>query len=611
VATKTRKSNPFALPERSAAAGVEQEYDRDEFRQWVHDLPIGNVGQTARKLYDALERLGRLDMSPLERFEALEFVRTPLSHVLESLASHYILDPLPLPKRERSIARLRQELLLKAVIAHKVVVDQFDDESFTGHLLHKRARTEAVHRVLFYLGSILLHTYQLYQSAPRHIWGEIHTIYRYAVENELQGKEVLSEDGDGDESLSAEDLYKQILLLALAGPYRLLKGEVVKLYSVLKGWAPMAEIVPLRQPMTADASFLVIADADHPPVRTAADLLESIDEGWVLVTDKLERYLESEFGNTQGGKEPAGVMRPQIAQGKVSGELVAKLMLAWGMGSSRSAERLESPGQVVVACGLEVLYGLMGGEAQPDFEQRRLGFEVRSETVEDAFGKRRHVGHDDHLVFADEELSELMDADLRIEPAARMVDPEKICTKRCEIFDRSVNGYHLVYSGVGDSRARVGELVGISVGSGENLKADWQLGVIRWMRTKRSKLLEFGVELLQGDVQPVAITRKRGVEDITDYWCGFLQHLSDGKSILLMPSFYANGEDQIAFTLEGEGRQVNLSYALERTDSFAQYLFDIKTAAEKGPAHNGRPEETPEAGQSSDILDFDSIFEDS
>jgi hypothetical protein len=337
-------------------------------------------------------------------------------------------------------------------------------------------------------------------------------------------------------------------------------------------------------------------------------MLESLNEGWVLVTDGLERYLELGFGSAQEGEEPAGTMRPKTAQGKISRELVIKLMLAWGMGSSRSVERLESTGQVVMTCGLDVLYGLMGGEAQPDFEQRRLGFEVRSETFEDAFGKRRHVDHDEHLVFADEDLTELAEKELQIEPAA-MPDPKEICTKVCEIFDQSATGYHLVFSGVGDSRARVGELVGISDGSQEKAKK-WQLGVIRWMRTKRSKWLEFGVELLQGDVQPVAITRNRGVGDLTDYWCGFLQHMKDGKTILLMPPFYANSEDQISLAIEGESHQVNLSYALECTDSFAQYLFDHKKETEKNGACDERWVETPEEDQLLGDVDFESIMTD-
>lgn len=610
MATETKKRNPFDLPERYAASSLEEEYDRDEFKQWVDNLPIGNVGQTARKLYDAITKLGRLDISPLERFEALEFIRTPLSHVLESLASHYVLDPLPLPKREGRIAKLRHELLIRTVVAYKVVVDQFNDESFTGHLLHKRAHTEAIHRVLFYLGSILLHSYQLYQRAPSYIWGEIHHIYRYAVENELHGKEVLSEDAEADETLSAEDLYKQILLLALAGPYRLLKGEVVKLYSALKRWASVVEIAPLRKSVDAGSCFAVDANADQPPVRANADALKSLSEGWLLITDELERHLEMEIGEIQEGEEPRGAMRPKMAQGKISGELVAKLMLAWGMGSSRSVERSESPGQVVMACGLEVLYGLMGGEIRPDFEQRRLGFEVRSEITEDAFGKRKRLEQDEFLVAADEDLTELVEAELEIEPAV-MADPKQICTRVCEIFDRSANGYHLAFSGIGDSRARVGELVGISESSGEKTGKKWHLAVIRWMRMKKSKWLEFGVELLQGDVEPVAITRKRGVGGITDYWCGFLQHMSDDKTILLMPPFYANNKDKISLAREGRRYEVNLSYALERTDSFAQYLFEYRKDSGRGGAGDevGSDALIEEEGPLQDAEDFESIWE--
>jgi hypothetical protein len=123
--------------------------------------------------------------------------------------------------------------------------------------------------------------------------------------------------------------------------------------------------------------------------------------------------------------------------------------------------------------------------------------------------------------------------------------------------------------------------------------------------------MEFGVELLQGDVQPVAITRNRGLGDITDYWCGFLQHFSDGRSILLMPPFYANSEDRIAFAVDGETQQIDLSYALERTDSFAQYLFDIKRKADNDRSAGKHWSETleEEEGLLQEGMNFESLFD--
>ncbi len=609
MASEKRKRNPFSIPQRRASLTLEEEYDRKEFKLWVDDLPIGNIGQTARKIFDALTRLSHVDISPLERQEALEFLQVPLQHVLESLAGHYILDPLPLPKKDYQVARLRLELLARTVVAYKVVVDQFNDESFTGHMLHRRVHAEAVYQVLSYLGHILLHCYQLYQNVPHHVWEEVHQIYRYALENELHGKEVYAKDRDGDEKQSTEDLYKQLLLLALAGPYRLLKGEVPKLYSALQRWAPNVRIAPLHEPISDRAGFAVDINADQPPVRANADALESISEGWLLITEKLGQLLGEELERMQSDTQLPGVTRPKMAQGEITGELISKLMLAWGVGASRSVERSDSLGQVVMICGLDALYGAMGGEVQPDFEQRRLGFEVTSSAVEDVFGARKFLERDEFVIAADEGLSELMDTKLEIEPAPKP-GGGNLCTKVCEVFDQSVNGYHLIFSGAGDSRARVGELVGIGKGPGAAKGESWQLGVIRWMRTKKSKWLEFGVELLQGDVEPVAITRERGTGDITDYWCGFLQHLEDKKTILLMPPFFANDQDRISLIRDGRKHSISLNCALDRTDSFAQYLYDIKT--ETGKPAPGAGVKSASFAEEADRLiadmDFDSLW---
>ncbi len=609
MASENQKRNPFRIPQRRASLTLEEEYDRKEFKLWVEELPIGNIGQTARKIFDALTRLSHVDISPLERQEALEFLQAPLDHVLESLAGYYILDPLPLPKKDRQIARLRLELLARSVVAYKVVVDQFNDESFTGHMLHRRAHADAVYQVLSCLGLILLHCYQLYQSVPRHVWAEIHQTYRYARENELHGKEVFAKDRDGQDKQSTEDLYKQLLLLALAGPYRLLKGEVPKLYSALQRWAPITEIASLHQSVSDKSSFVVDINADQPPVRANADILGSINEGWMLITDKLELLLGKELERIQGDTQRPGVTRPKMAQGEITGELISKLMLAWGVGTSRGAERSDSLGNVVMICGLDALYGVMGGEVQPDFEQRRLGFEVSSSEVEDVFGRRKFLERDEFVISADNGLSELMDGKLEVEPAPKP-DGGNLCTKVCEIFDQSVNGYHLVFSGAGDSRARVGELVGIREGPDAAKEGNWQLGVIRWMRTKKSKWLEFGVELLQGDVEPVAITRERGTGDITDYWCGFLQRLDDETTILLMPPFFANDQDRIFLIRDGRKHTINLNCALDRTDSFAQYLYDVSTETGK-PAVGAKVKSASFAEETDRLMaemDFESLW---
>ncbi len=613
MTTHNQQANPFALPPRSAGSVSNgADYDRKEFKQWVEDLPIGHVGQTSRDLHKILDRLGKVNISPIERFEALEMLQPPLRFVLDSLTNHYLLDPLPLPKRERLIARLRQELMVKCVVAYKVVLEQFHDESFTGYLLHKHARAEALRRVLFYLGQLLLHSYQLYQEVPPYIWREIHGIYHYAVENELYQRDPLRENGTTEpDALSAEGLYKQILLLALAGPYQLMKGDVQKVYSALKKWIKAVDLIPLKgQPVTA-TGFVVDALSDQPPSPYGSQSRKQISNGWLLGTERLPKVLETALQNASEDSQ-IGAARPLQAAGNLSADLVAKLALVWGVGLTRRGKRSGISGKILMTCGIEAMYDSLGGELQPNMTEQRLGFKVTSDEEPEDVWAERHLAQDEYVIDAGPDLNlKVAEPDPESQTAAEMAteEPEttKVCTKICSIVDHSSSGYHLTFSGGGDNRVRVGELVGLRAAATDDPgSGGWRLGVIRWLQAQKAARLSFGVELFEGEIKPIAIRRERAGSSVIDYWCGFQEHCEDGRSTLILPAFYAADGDRLYLTHNGDAQTIRLQQALQRTDSFVQFWYEEISAAPGDKAGVATSVEPP--GQGIDG-EFESIWQ--
>lgn len=615
MTTHNQPANPFALPPRSAGSSSDgAEYDRKEFKQWVENLPIGHVGQTSRDLHKILDSLGYVNITPIERFEALEMLQPPLRFALDSLTSHYLLDPLPLPKREHLIARLRQELMIKCVVAYKVVLEQFHDESFTGYLLHKHARAEALRRVLFYLGQLLLHSYQLYQEVPPYIWREIHGIYHYAVENELYQRDPLRENGTKElDALSAEGLYKQILLLALAGPYQLMKGDVIKVYSALKKWASSADLLPLKGQPETTAGFVVDVLSDQPPSPHGAQSRKQVSNGWFLGTERLRKVLETALRDAAGDPQ-AGAARPLQAAGNLSVDLVAKLALVWGLGLSRQDKRSGVSGKILMTCGIEAMYDVLGGERQPNMTEQRLGFKVTSDEERPESRTAKQLARDEYVIDAGPELNLKVaeprpesDSQPAGEKAAEEAGAAKVCTKICTIVDHSSNGYHLTFSGGGDSRVRVGELVGLRPAATESTGSGaWQLGVIRWLHTQKTARLSFGVELFGGEIRPIAIRRERGGSGVVDYWCGFQELCEDGRSTLILPAFYAADGDRLFLTHNGDAQAIRLQQPLQRSDSFVQFWYEVVSDKTAGKAQVSAAGQAP--GQGIDT-EFESIWQ--
>ena len=586
-----QSTNPFLLEEREPLPAGDRRFDPKTFKSWVEDLPKGNLGQTSRELYNVLRKLNRAEIPVSDRMRNLNQLQDSLMFVLDELAGSYIKEPLPLSESNQNRSKLANALYVLVIQAYKIVLDQYHKQSQASQMLHRSSRIEALHHLLYFLGKDLLHAYQLYQSPPEYIWKEIHSIYKYAVDHNLHKKPVDNEDPRLVAQSTATDLYLQILLLSLAGPYRLMQGEATSVYMALNHWVANCELLDINTKIKGKEYFYSIDIlADAPTRYHGATNGDKIKKGWLLSTAGLAKQLAVELEAMQGSKSEHASMRPKQDMDVVSMDLLARLMLTWGVGVRRSDKRNVSSGEASIILGLDTLYNHLKGEPIKDYVP---GHSTQTATprqdphmnhVNLVDGEKKRLETDEFIIDGGPDLSKYgkdsnEEASGEQLSTARklIIDDTPDITEGsillCAIYNQSAYGYHLYLSDTKVKKVRVGELVGIQKDPVNTVNEALSLGVVRWMMTEQKGILNFGVELLGSDAVPVILQRIRK-EKICENLKAFFLTSRRVEITLLTPPFFAEADDQLYLYQAGKKRPVLLNQSLERTPSFTQFIFE-------------------------------------
>ena len=580
--TKSTRANPFILPKKSAFDSNNDEYDGERLKQSISDLPIGNVSETTRTLHRELKRLNKIDMSPIERYEAIQLMLPALVLMLEKMRGHLVTKAIPLSVENKLIAKLHLELLVGIVVAYKMVMAQLHDESFTGHLLHKHTRSEALRRALFFLGEILLYEYSAYSTSPKYVWQEIHGIHHYAVINDLRLKE---KDIDSDRivgNLTVDEIYKRILLLGLADSGELLRGEIKRISDVMTDWLSAVSLLPIDHNFSSFPVFALDATRDAPPYVAVEADVQKIKIGWVLSVEKLDLILEEKIDELK--EKSKGKLRPVDL---IPATLYSKLRKRWTPELIVREERSEAHGTINMTCGMESLHWVFGGWriqriAENDSADKA---DFDEETMYDK--PALNVEQDEFLINVDAELYAAIAAETgQVEEQkasssdgqdeldddfnnALVEDEPKQEEYSC--VNQSRRGYCLAWSGEDEYKAHVGELVGISSSDVNNSESSWSLGVIRWIRAQSNGLVGFGVEIFDGDIQAIQLDYHHSDDSVGDTVIGFLQKRNGSvETLITKPFFYGDGDKLLLTSANGQVPVVP-GKIVECTDAFMRF----------------------------------------
>lgn len=585
----------LSVPQRSTPQNGAFDSRTHSVKVWIGTLPMANIGETTRLLFGTLNNLNCQDIPPQQRFRALEQLRRPVRFVTENMQRHFVGQCFPLGGRNLKIAHLAREITHSLATGYKVLVM---DQIASTRRQNRKLLVMSIHRSIRLLSNVLLKAYQVYELHPDSVWFEIHALFRYAEENSLLDVAV-ADDTDSERNTSTiADVYKQILLLALAGPYRLRPEEVEQVYRLSGSWAASSELQPLDD--SPGALFVVNLDQDQPP-------------GYLMLRDSVDNRSSCRTVNTAGlaehaGSAPARKAATDRQTGNINLDTLKHLALAWGVVPKRRFSRLRDHSQVIVTMGLSSIHYFVSGEVA--FNELSVSEECHTELRTTHPGPHFRGISDFQDRVRTNTPAEIWSDHMQLEGQAAATATEQAVARaaagiQLDMSHRSQNwkmvnisagGYCLLWDNLESTRAQVGELLGIREENDPDT-FHWRLGVVRWMKSIKSRGLELGVQMLSpGAVAVAARPDKKGARD-KDFTRSLL--LPDIASIqqqatLVLPSPPFRLGDTAIVNCHGKNVRVKLTRMVENTGSFAQFQYtslgEIDQPHKRTKNINGDPE---------------------
>jgi hypothetical protein len=576
-----------------------------KLKAWVDELPLVNMGETSRQLYQFIQELNRLQIGTPQRLQLLEVVRPVIEHVCSSLGKHYLNQSLVLPEKARRVASLAQALQNHLAGGYKMVAVR--------QLKRLRERDGkanlalAIHRAMTALTETLVRSYQLYFPTPRHLWLEMHQLYLLAEMHGVQDMEVADAEFRDIESSSVADAYARVLLLATAKPNQLRQQEIAVLYRATEEWSGYVEI---KHAWDEDDLFVFDLQQDRAPTYRTH----------VSVAGAESRYIDSrlligKLGQVAAGTTPEGFHVPK----GINDNLLAHLQQAWGALTERSFKRVGQTGDVDLSLGLNALHLHLAGGME--FERVLKG--DRLEVLADGAGEnpflinkqaggspRPGMQDDDAWSRAFDGGSHRMSNDLAVDTidfshitsamkqaAEQNQSTAKLEHLSCQKVNASPGGYCLQWQGEAPAQMRTGEILGVrEIGQNE-----WAIGVVRWVKQLAQQGAQFGVELLAPRAMPVGARVIRKTGDAGTFMRALVLpalHAIGQPATLLVPSVGFQSGAKVEMAVAGESQRIVLGRKVNSTASFGQYEY------RQGQGGTAAPDaEEREGGE-----DFDSIW---
>jgi hypothetical protein len=195
------------------------------------------------------------------------------------------------------------------------------------------------------MGRLMLVCYQQYVPEPSGAWLAVHALRNGADRMAPKTDAPASPVGDAGDPDSA---YKQILVMAAAGPLRLRRGEQAPVYRVLADWSRHVAIRPLRGAQPKAPPVIFRPGEDEAPRQYPLDNMP--DASGLRLIDpaplagRARRRLE---------QIETGDMRPAVSGKPLAGETLRVLLATWTGTVTRQFPRSETSQAAEFAVGLD------------------------------------------------------------------------------------------------------------------------------------------------------------------------------------------------------------------------------------------------------------------
>src|SRR5438105_5185201 len=322
---------------------LETDYDRKpetrpaRVATWLEHAGKRDARTAARLIGDALAAINRVSISNSRRFELVAQYWKAAQSLWSPLNREVMRAPQPLRDDAQDAARAGITLATELSNAYKRMLDGEAEKRIS--LGGARLMTALVRRSLQSGARVLINSYLSYSPVPPQTWHDLHAIYAFARSRNLHQIPRGNEPGDS----TAEDIYIQSLLLALANPYGLLPGQIeiaIRYLSDFGRGAKLTDVAPVHR--MAKAVAIVPVGHDFPPFSANKGGSVNGSKLFLLTFDLAFTLQEQLRGVESGGPAPTGFRAEAPHRGNVA--LLRRLLRQWAIPPARQFSRLPSRG---------------------------------------------------------------------------------------------------------------------------------------------------------------------------------------------------------------------------------------------------------------------------
>lgn len=514
----------YVLPARESGRNINLETKPKQVEAWLTRLPLSNPSEAAEEMADYLATLNSLDLAHDNRTKIVERLAPAVEDLVASLYEQYGTIQPPLPPKQHHNAVLAQRLLRGMADSYKILLVDWLKRRF--HLFGGNPTPLYLQRILLALQATLEISFETHDPMPEGVWVELHQTFNYALRNGL--KDVIPEGGA--KMLSLEQIYKSVLLMALADPYHFPQIELPWARDIIARFSNLASIFPAEESIKGQAGlFIVEVNTDSPPKPIARES-HPINPRWDLIlnTTELAKHLALIATHIKGREDLDKIGLPEAARDPAYPSMLQRLKLNWGASIQRQSQRRRhQDGREFEVCfGLKAVHQLIAPASHGDII---------------------HYGLSSN------------------DPAPTII--------HCKTVNDSMGGLSLSKSGVHGLQIRVGDVVGVRQGNG-----NWGVGLVRWFRVPSQGEISFGVQLLAPKALAIQLRRS----DNGRQWPGLLLHPNSASKqtplLLAQPGCFAPESAAEIRTPKGN-QPVHIDKRLESTPSVELFRFHLDNVA--------------------------------
>jgi len=436
--------------------------DPKKVKAWIAALPRANAQATQKELELALENLNGQKVDGLQRLAVLEEMRSAVMESVGLLQQQYAGSALPLPAVKSQAAHRAEGFHVLLGNGYRKAAAEICAPAGKIPMLRGGAVNQALARAAWHYCRALAVAWRIYRAPKAGVWQSLHRVNGFATGVKLDAKPIA--DAVAGTPIDVRSQYVQALLMAVTNPLAFSQLEQDSLWQIARSFTDRCNL--MHQPPAENAP-VVPEDADRGPGPGASD--ESHAQ-WL----DLRPFSDEVDAALQRARDGYADIVPGRGMGiRVSVDMLHRLKRSFGLAAARNYKRLSAGHMLRTVIGLSGLHFYLAG--QRDFETF-----VRQATLHD------------------------VPVDDRADWATNNTDAARVPVHIANALDQSLGGYRMAWDNANQIRAKVGEVIGITLADADD-DSEWIVGVVRWLRYETNGGLSAGVELLSLRAAPVGL----------------------------------------------------------------------------------------------------------